>query len=141
MKRLSITFFILALLGLALAGCGSPTKTSMTAQSTATPATPEPDYASAITDTTLKGLSDDNLEEYTRYGNAQFKAAVTQQILDTTSAQITNQLGTYESKVYLSTETQDSYTVVHYKAKYTKGEVGVRMVFDKDHLVAGQWFE
>jgi hypothetical protein len=132
LKKLPILLFILALLGLILAGCG---------QSTTTPATAEPDYASAITDTTLKGLSDDNLEEYTRYGNADFKAAVTQQVLDTTSAQIKSQLGTYESKVYLSTEIQGNYTIVHYRAKFTKGEVGMKMVFDTDHLVAGQWFE
>ena len=115
-----------------LSACGQPTTT---------PATPEPDYASAITDATLRGLSDGNLEEYTRYANPGFKAALTQQKFDETSAGLTGQLGTYESKEYLSIETRDNYTIVHYKAKYSKDEIGVRMVFDTDHLVAGQWFE
>ncbi len=148
LKKVSILFFILTILCLIVAGCGSPTKTSTTSQTTtstqstvSTTGLPEPPYASAVTDTTLKGLSDDNLAEYTRYGDAQFKAAVTQQMLDTVSAQLKSQYGTYESKVWLSTEVQGGYTIVHYRAKYTKGELGVRMVFDADHLVAGQFFE
>jgi hypothetical protein len=131
-KIVFIPVILTALFAAGLVGCG---------QTTTTPALPEPDYAHAITETTLKGLSDDSLEEYTRYGNADFKAAVTQDILDKTAAQVNSQLGAYESLAYVSTETQDRYTVVHYKAKYAKGEVGVRMVFDQDHLVVGQWFE
>jgi hypothetical protein len=98
-------------------------------------------YADPATEATLKGLSEDNLEKYTQYGNAQFKAAVTQGMLDQVSSQINSQLGTYESKEFLRTEEQQGYIIVHYKANYSKGEVGVRMVFDKDHLVAGQFFE
>jgi hypothetical protein len=131
-KKLLMSFPLLALLGAALAGCGSPTKT---------PSVPEPDYARAETETTIKGLSDDNLEEYTRYGNADFKAAVTQDVLDKAAGPLNDQFGAYESIEYLSTETQDQYTIVHYRVKFAKGELGVRMVFDQDHLVAGQWFE
>ena len=98
-------------------------------------------YADPATETTLQGLSEDNLEKYTQYGNAEFKAAVTQEILDQVSSQINSQLGTYESKEFLRTEEQQGYVIVHYKARYANGEVGVRMVFDKDHLVAGQFFE
>jgi hypothetical protein len=116
-----------------------PTATA-TGQPTAT-ATGEPDYARVATETTLQGLSEDNLEKYTEYGDAQFKEAVTQEILDAASAQIGSQLGAYESVEFLSVEKQSEYTIVHYKAKYAKGEVGVKMVFDADHLVAGQWFE
>jgi hypothetical protein len=126
-------------------GPAAPSETSQpTAPATSQPAataTGEPDYAGVATETTLQGLSEDNLEKYTQYGNADFKAAVTQEILDTTAAQINSQLGTYESKEFLSVEVQGPYTIVHYKAKYTKGEIGVRMVFDTEHLVAGQWFE
>ena len=98
-------------------------------------------YADPATETTLQGLSENNLTKYTQYGNAEFKAAVTQEILDKTATQINSQLSAYESKEFLRTEEQQGYTIVHYKAKFAKGEVGVRMVFDKDHLVAGQWFE
>lgn len=98
-------------------------------------------YADSATETTLQGLSENNLEKYTQNANFEFKAAVTQEILDETATQINSQLGNYMSKEFLRVEEQDGYIVVHYKAKYTKGEVGIRMVFDKDHLVAGQWFE
>jgi hypothetical protein len=136
LRKILIPVFLVTLLTLA-AGCGSHAGNT----TTTTPASSEPDYAHAITDTALRGLSDDNLEAYVKYGSADFKAAVTQEILDTTSKQITGQLGDYQSITYLSTETKDNYTIVHYKARYTGGEVGVRMVFDQDHKVAGQWFE
>ncbi|MFC1992853.1 DUF3887 domain-containing protein [Chloroflexota bacterium] len=98
-------------------------------------------YADPATETTMQGLSENNLAKYTQYGNAEFKAAVTQEILDEAAEQINSQLGAYESKEFLRTEEREGYTIVHYKAKYSRGEVGVRMVFDDDHLVAGQWFE
>jgi predicted small lipoprotein YifL len=122
----------------------TPATSQPTTPATSEPAateTGEPDYAGVATDTTLQGLSEDNLQKYTQYADAAFKEAVTQQTLDTTSAQIKSQLGTYESKEFVSVEVQSPYTIVHYKAKYTKGEIGVKMVFDTDHLVAGQWFE
>ncbi len=99
------------------------------------------DYADPATETTLQGLSESNLAKYTQYANSEFKAAVTQEILDKTATQIDSQLGNYVSKEFLRIEEQDGYTIVHYKAKYSKGEMGIRMVFDKNHLVAGQWFE
>ena len=98
-------------------------------------------YADPATETTLQGLSENNLAKYTQYANSEFKAAVTQEILDETAPQINSQFGAYLSKEFLKTEEQDGYTIVHYKAKYSKGEAGIRMVFDQDHLVAGQWFE
>ncbi len=98
-------------------------------------------YADPATQTTLQALSEDNLARYTQSANAQFKAAVTQDLLDKVSAQINSQLGTFVSATFSSTEKQDPYIIVHYKAKYSKGDVGVRMVFDQDHKVAGQFFE
>ena len=93
------------------------------------------------TETTLQGLSENNLAKYTQCANSEFKAAVTQEILEKTANQINSQLGKYISMEFLKTGEQDGYIIVHYKAKYAKGEVGVKMVFDKDQLVAGQWFE
>ncbi len=99
------------------------------------------DYADPATETTLQGLSESNLAKYTQNANSEFKAAVTREILDKTATQIDSQLGNYISKEFLRTEEQEGYIIVHYKAKYTEGEVGIRMVFDKNHLVAGQFFE
>ncbi len=98
-------------------------------------------YADPATETTLQGLSEKNLAKYVQYGSAQFKAALTQETLDKTSAQIDGQLGSYGSKEFLRIEEQQGYVLVHYRAKYARGEVGVRMVFDSDQHVAGQWFE
>ncbi len=98
-------------------------------------------YADPVTETTLKGLSENSLSEYVKYGNAGFKSAVTQMVFDKAVAQINGPLGSYVSITFLRGEVKDGYTIVHYKVKYTKGDVGVRMVFDKDQLVAGQWFE
>lgn len=98
-------------------------------------------YADPATETTLQGLSESNLAKYTRYVNSEFKSAVTQEILNTTATRINSQLGMYESKEFLRMEEQGGYIIVHYKATYANGDVGVRMVFDEDQLVAGQWFE
>jgi hypothetical protein len=99
------------------------------------------EYADPATETTLQGLSDGDLAKYTEYANAEFKAALTQEKFDTSAAQINSQLGAYQSKEFLSAEENSGYIIVHYRAYYANEEVGVRMVFDADHLVAGQWFE
>ncbi len=130
---ISLMVILLTLLGGAIACESSP---SSTADESAIRA-----YADPATEITLQGMSESNLAKYTEHGNAEFKAAVTQEILDKTATQISDQLGAYESKEFLSIDEQDGYIIVHYKAKYAQGEVGIRMVFDKDHLVAGQWFE
>lgn len=98
-------------------------------------------YADPAAETTLQGLSEGNLEKYARHGNAEFKAAVTPDIFDPVAAQIESQLGSYVSIEFLRAEEVEGYVVVHYKAKYTKGEVGVRMAFDAEKLIAGQFFE
>jgi len=117
---------------------------SIACTSSSSPASDESairDYADPATETTLQGLSESNLAKYTQNANSEFKAAVTQEILDKTATQIDSQLGNYVSKEFLRMEEQEGYFIVHYKAQYTEGEVGIKMVFDKDHLVAGQWFE
>ena len=98
-------------------------------------------YADPATETTLQGLSEADFAKYVQYGNADFKAALTQERFDQTVAPINAQLGRYLSKEFSRTEEQQGYTIVHYEAKFEKAEVGVRMVFDKDQKVAGQWFE
>lgn len=62
-------------------------------------------------------------------------------MLNQVAAQISNQFGAYVSKEYLRLEELQGHIIVHYRAKYTKGNVGIRMAFDKEHLVAGQFFE
>jgi hypothetical protein len=140
MKMILRYFLTVALLFTAAGGvsaCSStPAATTESAEVTAIRA-----YADPATRTTLEGLSENNLAKYTQNSNAQFKSALTQDILDKTAAQIKSQLGGFVSITFVKTEQEAPYTIVHYKAKYEKGEVGVRMVFDADKLIAGQWFE
>jgi len=141
MKK-SIRFLFLSIISLTImvvvSGCNSGSTTSKTISSADSAILTYADFATEIT---LQGLSEDNLAEYTQYGAPEFKAALTQDILDKTSSQLKGQIGTYVSKEFLSTEQQEGYTIVHYKAKYTKSSVGIKMVFDQNHQVVGQWFE
>lgn len=98
-------------------------------------------YADPATDTTLVGLSEHNLDKYTQYGNPSFKKAVTQKLFDQVAGKIESQFGTYQSKKFLRAEQAQGYIVVHYRAYYTDGEIGVRMAFDQNQLIAGHYFE
>jgi len=69
------------------------------------------------------------------------KEAVSVEAFDKLKNQLNTQLGPYVSKEFRWIEKKNEYIIVHYRAKYSRGEVGIRMVFDKDNLVAGQWFE
>jgi hypothetical protein len=138
MKRIVTVFFLLAMALILLGGATG-------CQPTAPPSNLDINavraYADPATDTTMQGLSENNLAKYTQNANAESKAAVTQDILSGTAAKIGAQLGVYQSKEFLRAEEQKGYILVHYKGKYAKGDVGIRMVFDQNHLVAGQWFE
>lgn len=98
-------------------------------------------YADPATEVILQGLSENDLDKYIQNGNEAFKAAVTQEMLDELSPRLNEQLGSYLSIDFKKITVKGEYIIVHYKANYDRGEVGVRMVFDENHLVAGQWFE
>jgi hypothetical protein len=98
-------------------------------------------YADPETETTLQGLSAGNMALYSKFFSEPMKAAVTPDLLEKTAAQLNSQLGTYISKEFRGIEQKSGYIIVHYRAKFSKGDTGIRMVFDKDRLVAGQWFE
>ena len=99
------------------------------------------DYADPATEAMLKGMSDSDYDQYIEHANDAFKAALTEEMFDLSAAQINSQLGAFKSIEYTSYEDQEGLVIVHYTAKYEKMEVGIRMVFDSDKLIAGQWFE
>jgi hypothetical protein len=132
--RFILILFLLLSLGVGILACKSETSELSEEDKVRV-------YSDPATETALQGLSENDLAKYIRYGNDDFKAAVTEEILDASAAQINSQLGVYKSKEFLSIEKQEGYTIVHYTAVYTKGETGIRMVFDEDQLIAGQWFE
>jgi type IV pilus biogenesis protein CpaD/CtpE len=122
--------------------------TACTKNPTATPgaepaatANPVQSYADPATEITLQGLSENNYEKYTQFFSQATRAAVTKEVFEKSSTQIQAQLGNYVSKTFLSTENKDNYVIVHYQAKYTKGPIKIRMVFDTNQQIAGQWFE
>ena len=101
--------------------------------------TSEPDYARAEAETTLQGLSEADLEKYTRYGNAEFKNATDQETLDAISDQFYEHLGGFKSIVYLYAVKEDGHIIVHYKANYAEGVVRVEVDFDANHRIAHRW--
>lgn len=92
-------------------------------------------YANPETETTLQGLSQDNLTKYIQYGDSAFKASLTQAALDATTNTIASEYGTYVSKEFQSSDQQQGYTLVYYTAIFTKGNFTVQMVFDAKHQV------
>lgn len=135
MKRMTLLMPLLTALLATAAVSGCTSKPASTLDIAAVRA-----YADTATEVTLQGLSENDLEKYTRYANDEFKAAITPQVLDSAAADISRQLGSFESIEFLSAEESDGYVIVHYRATYSKGKPRVRMVFDQDQLVAGQWF-
>ncbi len=128
---------VLMLTSLSIVSCTEPVTVNMTEAEIAAVRA----YADPATETTLRGLSADDIAQYTRYFNEATKAAVTAEIVHKTASQLNAQLGRYVSKEYRRIEQKSGYIIVHYRAKYDRGEVGIRMVFDSNQLVAGQWFE
>jgi hypothetical protein len=98
-------------------------------------------YADPATQAVLRGLSENDYAQFIQYCNADMRAALTQEKFSQTSTQLLRQVGPFISLKFLSTETRDNYVIVHYEAKYEKTALKIRMVFDGDHKVAGQWFE
>jgi hypothetical protein len=149
MKKIAVYagFLVIALILLSAAIMGCSSKTTSPSPATTLPAQTGLDiqairaYADPATETTLQGLSESNLAKYTQYASNEFKAALTQDQFNKVAAQINAQYGSFVSIEFLRAEETQGYIVVHYKARYAKGEIGVRMVFDTNHQIAGQWFE
>ncbi|MFC1909955.1 DUF3887 domain-containing protein [Chloroflexota bacterium] len=99
------------------------------------------EYADTRTETILQGLSEHDIEKYTQYFTEEAKTATTQELFNITVKQLESLLGIYVSKDFWYIEQQEGYIVVRYLTSYTRGQVVARMVFDKDHLIAGHWFE
>ena len=139
--RKFLSLFCLALaLVVAPLGCSSGSTGS-----SATPTTLASDgimsYATPAAETMMKSFQQKSLEDYVKYADPQFRAAVTQSMFDAIAGQMQAQYGNFVSLQFLSTEEVQGYTRVHYKAEFEKGEIGLMMVFNADHSVAGQFFE
>jgi hypothetical protein len=139
-----VSSILLLVMGLILAGfcCGCGNKTATT--SVVTPnasGSPVQNYADPATETTLRGLSENDYDKYLLNCSPEMKAALTKDAFEKSSAQIKAKYGDVVSCTFLSTENKDNYVIVHYSVKYTLGTLKVRMVFDQNQKIAGQWFE
>ncbi len=139
MHRLVFVFVLAIAAALGISACSSGQSASTTTQSAEIKAIRA--YADPAAETMMRSFQDGSLAEYIQKGDAQFKAAVTQAVFDQVATSMRGQYGNFVSLEFLSTENQQGYLIVHYKAKFQKGQLGLRMVFDADHLVAGQFFE
>ncbi len=139
MRRLVLVFTIAIVAALGISACSSGQSPSTTAESAEIKAIRA--YADPAAETMMRSFQDSSLAEYIQKGDAQFRAAVTQAVFDQVATSMRGQYSNFVSLEFLSTENQQGYLIVHYKAKFQKGQLGLRMVFDADHLVAGQFFE
>jgi hypothetical protein len=140
MKKLmkSCVFLVISLALIAGAvGCSSGSTSTTT---TSDPNAAVKAYADPAAELILQGLSEDNLAKYVQNGEDQFKAAVTQAVLDSVAKPLKAQYGDYVSKSFLSVSQAQGYTIVIYNAKFSKGTLKVQISFDADQKVAGQFF-
>jgi hypothetical protein len=98
-------------------------------------------FANPAAESMMKSFQNKSLDEYVQKGDAQFKAAVTQATFDQLAGPMQAQYGNFVSVQFKSAEMVQSYLVVHFAAKFEKGQLGLRVVFDSANLVAGQFFE
>ena len=106
----------------------------------------EPQYADAIAEGILQAMNDNDYPRYSEHFNEVMKNAVPENVFPQGNTLIKARIGDYVSKEFWKVEEEDSYTVVHYKAKFTKepGDVLVRVVFQEitgKVYVAGLWFD
>ncbi len=139
MRRLALVSILAIAAALGVSACSSGQSPATTTQSAEIKAIRA--YADPAAETMMRSFQNSSLAEYVQKGDAQFKAAVSQAVFDQLATPMRGQYGNFVSLEFLSTENQQGYLIVHYKAKFQKGQLGLRMVFDADHLVAGQFFE
>ena len=106
----------------------------------------EREYADPIAENILQSLNDDNYAGYCENFDQAMKGAVTEEVFDQFYDFIKSKVGDYKSKEYWKVETEDIYTIVYYKAKFTKetADVEVRVVFrdiEGEMYVSGLWFD
>ena len=108
--------------------------------------TTEPEYASAIAESILQSFNTGDYAAYSEYFDEAMKKAMPEVAFQQTAALIHDKVGEYQSKAFASVETEDIYTVVIYRAKFSQEQWGVtvRIVFletDDNVFVSGLWFD
>lgn len=102
--------------------------------------------ASAITESMLISLNDDNYIRFSENFDDQMKNNLSETQFKYTSDEIKNKIGTYISKEYIGSELKEGYTVVLFRGKFSreKEEVLIKTILHVDAgktLVSGFWLD
>ncbi len=102
--------------------------------------------ADAITEEILVGMNEDNYEKFSANFDQKMKDTLTAEKFKNINAEIKAKIGEYISKEYFNTETKDSYSIIIYKAKFSKetDDVIVRTVLSESNgkiYVSGFWLD
>ena len=103
-------------------------------------------YADPVTEQILAAMNGGDYAMYSEDFDQTMKNAMTETVFVETNAVIKSKIGDYVSKEFWKAESNDQYTIVHYKAKFTDepAEVTVRVVFQEisgEMKVSGLWFD
>ena len=107
---------------------------------------PEPEYAGAIAEDILQALNENDYAGYSEHFDEVMKNTVTESVFEQTATAIKEKIGAYVSKTFWKVIEQDVYTVVIYRAKFTREpeDVITRVVFQEisgEIYVSGLWFD
>jgi hypothetical protein len=107
--------------------------------------TAEPDYANQITENILLAMNEGDYAQFSEHFDEAMKNSLPEATFQETVSQIREAIGDYVSKTFWKVQTEDGYTAVYYKAKFTlEDEVTVKVVFLETEgkvYVSGLWFE
>lgn len=134
----TVAIGLLLLTCFALAACGGQLKES------------DVSYAGPILDNILDGIKDNDYAEFSRDFSDTMKSSMTQESFNSLADMLQTQLGDFKEKTFASaaatTQNNQNYTVVIYKAKYAKmtNDVQITVSFSDSNgtkLVEGLWFK
>lgn len=141
-KNYLVRIFIFALItvmaGVLFTGCGQKLTEA------------DVSYGSAITDNILEGIKDKDYNKFARDFSDTMKKAITEQSFNSLADNLNAKIGDYKSKTFSGASNtkkgNKEYTVVVYKAKYTKetGDVLITITFSDNNgkkMVDGLFFK
>lgn len=103
-------------------------------------------YADPITESILLGMNRNNYSKYSEHFDQTMKNTVPEAVFNETNNLIKSKIGDYASKEFWKVESKGQYTIVYYKAKFTKEpeNVTVKVVFQEimeNAKVSGLWLD
>lgn len=103
-------------------------------------------YADPMTENILSAMNDNNFIKYSENFDDAMQNALTEAIFQQQNSLIKAKIGDYTAKEFWEIEIESQFTIVYYKAKFTKepADVTVKVVFQeiaKEMYVSGLWFD